>query len=153
MKNSGLRNLTAVLARIIEIISYVGVGLLVLGSVAILLARNSIIEAYTKGYITLESGVAASAEAQKFWIDALVSGRIVILFIGFAVVAFLTGLIFRNIHNVFKVSNVASPFSEDNVKRIKNIGYLAIALPIVKIVIDILSTFILGTTDYYFGVS
>ncbi len=51
----------------------------------------------------------------------------------------LTALMFRNVNLIFKTTNQESPFAAVNVKRVQQIGYIAISLPIVKLVANVIA--------------
>lgn len=154
MKDSRLRKITAVLAKIIEVVGYCGTVICLIAAVGLTLGKTQIAEAYenstiTAGNITVQGTTNYSSD----WVNSVIaSGNAAYVFIPFAIMVFLTALIFRNVYQVFKASNTASPFSMENVKRIRNIGYYAIALPIVKVVSGVICFIVTKTGDGMFSV-
>lgn len=135
MKASKLRNITAVLAKIMEIISWVGVGCAGIGVVAILFLRDQLIDVYFKenSNVTVNaSGFDLTKINEGNFIPAMVG-----LLITAIVVAVLTAVMFRSINLIFTKTNTESPFSESNVVLVKRVGYIAIAMPICKLVANL----------------
>lgn len=153
MKNSGLRNLTAVLSRIIEIIAWACTGLLVVVSVVLTIAKDKFTSAYESGVMEGGKYTVNGVDSTEQFMESVGKGTAAWELLPYAVLLIFTALIFRNIYLVFRKSNTASPFSAENIKRIKNIGYLAIALPIAKMVMQVLFTLLKGSTDVMLSVS
>ena len=153
MKNSGLRNLTAVLSKIIEVIGWFCAGLLVVTSIVLTISRNYVTEAYTQGVMSGGSVTVNGADTTEQFMESVGNGTVALELLPYVVLLIFTALIFRNIYMVFRKSNTASPFSAENIKRIKNIGYLAIALPIAKMVMQLITTLLKGSTDVMLSVS
>ena len=154
MKDSKLRKVTAVLSKIIEVVSWFGAAMMVVGAVALTVLKGQIMEAYDQGYISANN-ISANGmvnNSPEWIIDAIGMGRAPLVFIPLAALLVLTALIFRNVYNIFKASNVASPFSEENVKRIRNIGIYAIAMPVCKVIGAIISFLVMRSSDYALSV-
>lgn len=143
MKSSKLRDITSTLAKIMEIFAWVMDGLCVLGIVVCIFFGNKITEAYSQasdlGYLTV-NGIE-SHELSQITPDNIIPLLIAAWITGLVILT-LTGIIFRNIHLVFKKANTDSPFAESNVKLIKQIGYAALAIPVCKIIANIALGFI-----------
>jgi len=80
-------------------------------------------------------------------------GNAAFVFIPFAILLVITALIFRNVYLVFRKKNVESPFSPENIKRIRNIGILAIAMPISKAIMGVLFVIVTHTTNFMLSIS
>ncbi len=134
MKSSKLRDVTAVFAKILEVISFVGAGLALLGLITIVAMKDQVIKLYTNPNfsLTTTSGFDLSSVNESNIVPTFV-----VLLITGIVIAILAGFMFRNINQVFRVTNTASPFDISNVNRIKRIGYLALSLPLCKLVTNI----------------
>ncbi len=154
MKDSKLRKVTAVLAKIIEVCGWFGVAMMIIASVALTLGKNQIMSAYQSGYLTAGNvTVTGTINNTSDWmLDVVGRGGAMLVFIPLAILCALTALIFRNVYRIFKASNVSSPFSADNVKRIRNIGIYTIALPIVKVVAAIICFAVMKSGDYTLSV-
>lgn len=60
------------------------------------------------------------------------------LILGEAAICGLTAMIFRRAHQIVRQSRTASPFCRENLPRLKQIGLLAIAMPVVKVLLSLL---------------
>ena len=142
MKSSKLRDVTAVLAKIMEIISYVGIGLGVFGIGILLFFRNEVAANYDEA---IKPNLTASSG--DFNLSNLTADNFVPVFVAmgifFLIIIALTAVMFRNVNKVFKTTNTESPFAPANVDRIKKIGYIAISFPILKILFNIVAGLIL----------
>lgn len=140
MKDLRLKNVTAVLAKVIEVVSWFGAAMLIIMSVVLTVNRNLVEEIYTSQVMESKSITinSASAATSNMIVEGVFKGDAAFIFSPYAVVLVLTALIFMNVYNVFKKTNTASPFSVENVKRIRNIGYLAIAIPACKVVMALI---------------
>ncbi len=136
MKSSKLRNFTAAFAKFMEIFLW-GCDVLM----AVLLVAAILFGKYIREYAGTNefregftvSFMDASRITSSNIIPLIICGAIL------AVVLFsLTAIMFRNVNLIFKTTNQESPFAAVNVKRIQQIGYIAISLPIVKIVANII---------------
>lgn len=133
MKTTKLNTITVVLSKVIAGISCVGAALTAIGTVLVGIYGNVISEYLTK---ELESG-RLSMEYHSAFIfkDGQVSiSSFVFYMILLTVDLILNALIFSNIAKVFSTGK-KSPFSEENVNRIKNVGYFALAMPIANLII------------------
>ena len=154
MKDSKLRKVTAVLSKIIEVVSWFGAVMMVVAAVALVATRSQIMEAYENGIFSADN-ISANGTINNSpeWImDVIGKGGAPYIFIPLAVMLVLSALIFRNVYNIFKASNVASPFSEENVKRIRTIGIYAIAMPVCKVIGAIISFLVMRSSDYALSV-
>ncbi|RKM63126.1 hypothetical protein D6856_03105 [Butyrivibrio sp. XB500-5] len=155
MKKTTLSKVTTVLAKIIEVISFAGVGITVsaLISLAILLATGHLNQQMFNDVFT--NAQINTAGSQAFIKDGQFYFPGFFLYFGIiAIQAFFAGLIFHNIGKIFAL-DAGSPFSAENVKRIRNIGIFALALPIVKIVLPLLGLIfganaLMGVSAYEF---
>ena len=154
MKDSNLRKVTAVLSKVIEVISWFGVAMTIMATIAFTVAKDQIVEAYDKGYLTASNiTVSGTANNSPEWMmNTILDGGAVFVFAPVAIMLVLTALIFRNVFNIFKASNEASPFSMENVKRIRNIGFYTIAIPICKVICSIICLAVVKSGNYALSV-
>ncbi len=153
MKNSGLRNLTAVLSKIIEVIGLFCAGLLLVTSIVLVFTKDYVTEAYENGAMGGGRITVNGVDSTEQFMESVGKGTAAFELLPYVVLLIFTALIFRNIYMVFRKKNTASPFSAENIKRIKNIGYLAVALPIAKMVMQLIITLLRGSTDIMLSVS
>lgn len=101
----------------------------------------------------LESGVAEYGRSLKTngleFVVADANGTVnmtgVMLFaIGAVLVLGLMAMVFRNIYLVVKKSKTESPFCEDNIRMIKEIGIFSIAVPVVSLIMSIIAKLVVG---------
>lgn len=137
MKRSKLRDFTAVLAKIMEIIAFVGCAISIIGALAIALFREPIVNFYaSSGALGSElsvSGVNIQTVTEKNFIPT-----IIIALITATIILALAAIMFRNINLIFRKTNTDSPFAQANVKLIKQIGIAALSIPAVKIIANII---------------
>ena len=151
MKKTKLREATTVLAKILELFTFAVVGMTTstLITLAILLATGHLNQQmFNDVFSNAQLNFAGSQALMKngqFYFPGF------FLYFGIMVVqAFFAGLIFQNIGKIFSFK-AGSPFSAENVKRIRNIGYFALALPIVKLVLPLLG--LIFGVNVFMGVS
>ena len=154
MKDSKLRKVTAVLSKVIEVVSWFGAAMMVVGTVLLTIYKEQIMDAYEKGIISTNNISANGTinNSPEWMMEAVGRGGAIFVLIPLAVMCVLTALIFRNVYNIFKASNMASPFSMENVKRIRNIGFYAIAIPVCKVIGTIICYAAMKSGDYSLSV-
>ena len=64
--------------------------------------------------------------------------------LGMVILCVLYAVIFRNIYSILKKADGGSPFHETNLRKLKEIGYISIAVPIVGLVISTIIRLALG---------
>lgn len=156
MKNSALRNATAVIAKIIEVVSWFVVGCLLVASLVLTINKYLIMDEYDKEVVSggnVSLSAANGVDINERFIASVGNGTVFWELAPYMILLVITALIFMNIYNVFRKSNTASPFSAENIKRIKNIGYLSIAIPVSKVIIQLICYVVTGATNYDFSIS
>ena len=153
MKASKLRSITAVLAKIMEVIAFVGDGALAIGLIVILALRGEVKRGFVDGFNNEGWDLSEFGEgASNITADNLIPILAAIIIAG-AVIVTLSALLFRNIYLLFKNTNTDSPFIEANVKLVKQIGYFAIAIPACKFIGNLIMGFIAENVSLGFEVS
>ena len=61
-----------------------------------------------------------------------------------AILCVLMAMIFHDIYSILKKAEERTPFHEDNIRKLKEIGYLSIAVPIVGLVMSTIMRLALG---------
>lgn len=69
---------------------------------------------------------------------------LIIYSIGAVLIFILMAMIFRNLFLIIKKSQESTPFDLCNVRRFKEIGYFAIAVPVVGLIFSIINRFAVG---------
>lgn len=147
MKSSKLRNITAVLAKITQIVAFAGAAILLVSIIVCLVNGNVQDFVLTRNGDIVNMSIA-DVDLNKVNSDNIVPLFIVSMLMGIFLLSVL-GMICRNVNRIFKKTNTESPFSSTNVSLIKQIGYLAISIPVVKLIVN----FFVGvfTGDVLFG--
>ncbi len=155
MENSKLRNVTAILSRVIEIACWLVAACLIVSAIVLTINRNDVMTAYESGMFSADSVKITGTQGDMtgWFVEAIVNGKIAFVFFPYTIILVLTAFIFKGIYDVFKKSNTASPFSIENVNRIKKIGYLAIAIPVCKAVMQLIVLAAVGGTDVNLSIS
>ncbi|WP_029232913.1 DUF2975 domain-containing protein [Butyrivibrio sp. VCB2006] len=140
MKSSKLRDFTAGFAKFMEVFMWIGDALLVIVMITAIIMKDALLEMYSTDAAKLSlrtTVINAESITEANLMPLIIVGGIVAL----ALIS-LTAIMFRNVNLIFKTTNQESPFAEINIKRIKNIGYIAISLPIIKLFSNIIIGFI-----------
>ncbi len=152
MKSSKLRNVTAILSRIVQIVTIIVDVFLAIMLVLILIMRNTIGPAMQNGDIEVTITGLENLPNGDY-----VTPLVILIFSAIIIVA-LVSFMFRNVYLIFKNTNTESPFALSNVKRIRQIGYMALAIPTVEFLANaILSTFsqelnfTVGVEEFLYG--
>ncbi|SDB40471.1 Protein of unknown function [Pseudobutyrivibrio sp. YE44] len=139
MKASKLRNITAVLAKVMEIILWVAVVFVTIGAIAIFALRDKVSEEYFE----TNSFTATNFNGLDFELNASnFAPAMVGILVSAAILAVLMAFMFRYVNQIFNKTNTSSPFADANVVLVKRIGYIAIAIPVVKLIANIILGFI-----------
>lgn len=140
MKKNTLTKFTKTLSRILEVILFIAAILCLVGALASGIALSpSIIsktmELVQNGQLTLTTDIFTKMDT----FAEIRTGAVLACLNGF-VVTVLGALIFRNISRVFKNTETTNtPFTQENVKLVRNIGFYAIVTPFVAVVFDVLT--------------
>ena len=158
MKKTSISKVTTALANIIEVISFAIAGFIAISLIALAimiskgqLTTQTFSNVFTNVQLQYQGGQALFKDGQFNIPGLFVFGITMIIF------AILSGSIFHNIYRIFALDS-GSPFSPENIKRVRTIGFLAITLPIAKIIITVigmlfgLSAFIdISASEFLFG--
>ncbi len=154
-RNMFVIRISKVLAKICEIAHWVGVVCMV-----ILLVLSIFFQDMLPNYIVMDNDTTVGCYG--FDINVLGAdgsfqpGALIILSI-FAIIALaLMAMVFRNLYLIVKsISRESdnSPFSKDNIRRVREIGILAIAVPIVGQIMQVIAVITLGAENVEMSVS
>ncbi len=139
MKSSKLRNITTTLSKIAEIIAWMISGFLAIFLIAFLAMKDKIIEVMQN---SADIDIFISSNDNNY----LPAVAIVIL--SGIVLSSLIALMFRNVSFIFKNTNTESPFSLSNVKRIRQIGYFALSIPVVEFITNVILSIFTQELNY-----
>lgn len=120
--------------RIIEIICWAGV------AIALICAVVGIIDAaFMENYLVADAGITVNG-VQVATIDGshdFSMAAVLVALLGGCAALVLMALMFRNLYHVLASAETGSPFQPANVQRLERIGWLAIAVPVVSLVLSV----------------
>ena len=145
MKN--INKLGKIITKILEIFHWVGTVLMVAATICSVVKPDWI--GYFVGFDSKEC-CGANLEVYGFEINAPVAeGNVDMTFfllfgIGATIILAVMAMIFRNLHLIFKNSENSTPFQNDNIRMMQEIGIFSIAVPIIGFVMSIIIRLITG---------
>lgn len=142
MQVSKLDKATRVLAKLVEIALWIGtVGMLVGLALVLLFGEKAVVGAAQPG----ETAAAWGFEIMVADFTGTLDLKALMVFLsGGAVLMGLMAMVFRNVYRILKGSEGSTPFTADNVRMVREIGYFLIAVPAAGLVMSIIAQLILG---------
>lgn len=142
-----MMNKTAkILTRILEVAHWVAVGLMAAAAICSVAAPQ-----WVDRFVGIEvTGNSAELSLYGLTVTAAVSegrtDRTTFLLFAAGAVAILTlmAMIFRNLHLIIRKAEESTPFQEDNVRRLKEIGIFSMAIPVVGLAVSVITRLALG---------
>lgn len=142
----GISKAAKVAMKILEVGHWVAVGLLALAAVFSVTAPNML------KYVMDTEALKENSEISVYGFEATVANAagelnyttILLVSIGAVIIFTLMALVFRNLYLIIKKSENTTPFSEDNIRMLKEIGIFSIAVPIVGLVMSIIIRLVVG---------
>ena len=136
-----------IIMKILEIFHWVAAALMAAAAVCSVAASN-----YIGYFVGIDLKECCGAELSVYGFDvrsAVTDGNVdmtvfMIFGIGAVVILALMAIIFRNMHLIFKRSESETPFSKDNIRRMKKIGIFSIAIPVIGLIMSVLLRLIVG---------
>lgn len=159
MKN--MSKLTAVVAKIVEVFHWVGVGVMFATLILSFVSANSLsvglnrLDEYTlDGENGIHGGVTMAKEMKVYDFELNILDEngdpsipaMRFVFVAGIIELALWGMVFRNAHLIAKktMNPEISYFCPDNLRMLREIGIFAIASPIVSLIISIIAKIVLG---------
>lgn len=142
----GINNAAKVAMKILEVGHWVAVGLLALAAVFSVAAPEKL------QYVMDTEALKENSEISVYGFEvtaANAAGEInytaILLFsIGGVIIFTLMAMVFRNLYLIIKKSENSTPFNEDNIRMLKEIGIFSIAVPIVGLIMSIIIRLVVG---------
>ena len=136
-----------ILTKILEVFHWVGTGLMAVAAVCALVAPKHI-----GWFVDFDAKECCGAELTVYGFSVtapVTEGNVdmttFFLFgLGAVVILAAMALVFRNLHLIFKQAEDASPFRTENISRMKKIGFLSIAVPVVGFVMSLIIRLVMG---------
>ena len=142
-----LNTLGKVITKILEVFQWVGAALMLAATICSVAAPDFV--GYFVGFDAKEC-CGANLEIYGFEVNApVVDGKVdtasfVIFGIGAIIILSAVAMIFRNLNQIFKKSENATPFQKDNVRLVKEIGIFTIAIPVIGLIMSIVARLVTG---------
>ena len=145
MKN--LNKLGTVITKILEVFHWVGAALMVAATVC-----SSVAPAWVKYFVGFDAKdcCGTNLEVYGFEVNApVVNGETdMIAFMLFGIVAtvILTvmAMVFHNLYYILKKSEKATPFQKESIRKMREIGILVIAVPIIGLIMSVILRLVIG---------
>ena len=138
MKN--IQKFGTVATKIVEILYWASIALVVVGIVMLAITPLIITpEEFNDLMINLE---LEGYENGKINISFVLLGGLCVILIAIA-----NALVFRNLHLIFKRSANTTPFQQENVRLMRQIGLFTISVPIIQLIMSILLRVVTGVED------
>jgi len=142
MKVSKLDKATRVLAKLVEVALWIGtVGMLVGLVLLLVFGERAVVGAPQPGETAATWGFEIMVAGQTGELDLK---ALKVFMAGGAVLMGLMAMVFRNVYLILKGSEDSTPFTRDNVRMVREIGYFLLAVPIVGLVLSIIARLLLG---------
>ena len=145
MKN--INKLGNVLTKILEVLHWVGAGLLLAATVCVVAAPG-----WLAHFVGLDTYCCCGADLNVYGFEVnvpVVGGNVdmksfMLFAIGGVIILAVMAMVFRNLHRVFKKAESETPFQKGTVCAMKRIGFLSMAVPVIGLVMSVLIRLILG---------
>ncbi len=142
-----ISKLGTIITKIAEVFHWVGAALMAVATV-FSLSNPKWVELFVSFDATDCCG--ANLEVYGFEVNAPVINGITdmtaffIFGIGATIILIVMAMVFRNLYLIFKNSENTTPFQKDNIRMMKKIGILSIALPVIGIIMSIIFRLVVG---------
>ena len=141
-----VNKITKIVAKILEIVHWVGAGLLVAVAICAGAAPQWLRTFMDTDAVKWDSEVSVYGLEVRLANTAGELDRTALLLfaIGGAILFVLVAMIFRNLYLIIKKSAGSTPFQKDNVRMLREIGIFSMAIPVVGLIMAILIRLIVG---------
>lgn len=145
MKN--MNKIAKVVAKVLEVFHWIAVALMTAAAICSKAAPE-----WVKYFVGFDAKACCGAELSVYGFEvhaAVVDGNVdmtTFLLFGIGAVLILTvmAMVFRNLYLIFKRSENASPFQEDNIRMMKEIGIFSMAVPVIGFAMSIIVRLVIG---------
>ncbi len=147
----GLTKFVTVLAKVLEVFSWVGSALSAASLVVIAIGKNTLLRYLSDIEVSSDLSVGGFSVDVSVVDPARIVRVYVIIFIVAVLVCLLMAMIFRNIYLIFKTaegktkfSKGRTPFQADIVRMVREIGIFSLAIPVVELIMSIIARLVIG---------
>lgn len=147
MKNNKMLHVGKIVTSILEIFHWVGMAILLVGTVCTLAAPEFVGSCIR---VTPIEGYGAPIEVYGFQMVLPVTGGNVSMLslflfgIGGVLILGLTAMIFRNLYRMMKNAETASPFQKENIRMMREIGWFSMAVPVIGLIMSTVTRLVMG---------
>ncbi|MBQ7872076.1 MAG: hypothetical protein IJ357_08035 [Oscillospiraceae bacterium] len=142
-----ISKLGAVLTGILEIFHWVGAALMTAAAVCSVAAPR-----WVGCFVGFEAKDCCGTALNVYGFEVVapvVDGAVnmcafLVFAIGAVIILGLMAMVFRDLHLIFRRSGETTPFQQENIRRLKEIGILSIAVPLVGLVMSIIARIVIG---------
>lgn len=141
-----LNKVVKIVAKVFEVVHWVLAGIMVLMAIC----SGQVAERLNSFYNMTGSAQTAEASVYGFEVELMnAAGKInattLMLFaIGAVFLYILVAMIFRNIYLIIKKSESETPFNNDNIRMVREIGIFSIAMPIIGLIMSTIIRLVVG---------
>jgi len=133
---------TRVLAKLVEVALWIGtVGMLVGLALVLIFGEKAVVGAAQPGETAAAWGFTIMVAD---FTGALDLKALMVFMGGGAILMALMAMVFRNVYLILRGSEGSTPFTPDNVRMVREIGYFLIAVPLVGLILSIVARLLLG---------
>ena len=154
MKN--IMKVTKIATKIAEVFHWVGAVLMLAAAVCSLAAPNMVkyfVEPDTKSGTHAEISIYGF-ESTSLLENGMVNMQALFLYsIGGIIILVLAAMIFRNLNLIIKKAENSTPFQQDNVRMLKEIGIFSMAMPVVGLITSIVCRLVMGVNEVEISVN
>ncbi|HAJ73481.1 MAG TPA: hypothetical protein DCM49_01655 [Lachnospiraceae bacterium] len=147
----GLTKFVTVLAKVLEIFSWVGSALSAVSLVVIAIGKTALLRYLSDIEVSSDLSVGGFSIDVSVVDPARLVRVYVIIFVVAVLVCLLMAMIFRNIYLIFKTaegqtkfSKGRTPFQPDIVRMVREIGIFSLAIPVVELIMSIIARLVIG---------
>ena len=141
-----LNKIVKIVAKVLEIVHWVGAGLMVAAAICSGVASQWL------GYFIDTNALGSETEASVYGLEVAlansageVNTKTFMLFaVGAVIIYALVAMIFRNIYLIIKKSERETPFNEDNIRMLREIGIFSIAIPVIGLIMSTIIRLVVG---------
>ena len=135
-----------VISKILEIVHWVAAGIRVAAAIC------SAVGSQWLGHFVDLNGLENESMISVYGFEADIANAagevnmttMLLFSIGAVIIFILVAMIFRNIHLIVKRSENGSPFQDDNIRMLREIGIFSIAIPVVGFIMSVIIRLVVG---------
>jgi len=148
--------LGAIITKILEVFHWIGTALMAAATICALAAPD-----WVGFFVDFDAKECCGANLEVYGFEVhapVVNGNVDLttffLFgIGAVIILALMAMVFHSLNRIFQTSANATPFQQNNIRLLKQIGFLSIAVPVVGFVMSLITRLVVGADAAEISVS